>query len=857
MKMYRLPSALPLLFFLCAAASPAVGQQSLDEIDRAAFDPGMSPLQMPAAAMTVVTVPDTAAYKPAAMLSLSGEWLLAPDNGDGVPLMDEAVVAQVPGTVHKALYEAQRIPDPMVGRNDSIAEQCSYRGWWLRKTFFYDGSFTSPLLSFAGVANRCKVYLNGKLLGTHEGMFGGPDYEVGKYLRKGENELLVYLFPIPRTYLGGWPATANEAWKYTVVVNCVYGWHYAKIPTLGIWQPVTLRSRARARVENPFIVTRSCAGDMRLVVDVKGAPRDARLQLIVSRGDSATLPVAYEAAVTRGSATRAFDFKIDNPALWWPNDMGSQPLYDAVVLLPSSDGKILDTKRLTFGIRTIEMRPLPGGASPDLYNWTFVVNGKPMFVKGTGWCTADALMDCSYPRYARFLRLAKAQHVQLLRAWGGGMPETDTFYNLCDSLGIMVIQEWPTAWNSHNTQPYDLLHETVVRNTLRLRNHPSLVMWGAGNESDKPYGEAIVMMGRAAVELDGSRPFHRGEAWGGSAHNYNCWWDNYHLNHNLNMTAPFWGEFGIPSLPDMETVERYLDGEPFVWKPAPGSNFVHHTPIFGTNDEINRLEQYAGYFMPVDSLPSLILGSQLSQVVGVCHTLERARTRRPYTAGALYYKMNDNYPGLSWSCVDYYGAVKPLHYFARRSFAPVASVILFDCTQLACRDLTLPYYLLDDNLDVDGDTLGLRCTVYNERMEVVADTAFSHLSRGHVQQLPGIHLTAGDTHALLLFFKTDVCDAQGRLLARNWYFANYETRRGMLMQALRTTLAHHREGDEIVITNTGNVPAVGVTVKVAGKAHELLLSDNYLWIDAGETCRVHINIDDPVTVSAWNADSTQ
>ena len=75
------------------------------------------------------------------------------------------------------------------------------------------------------------------------------------------------------------------------------------------------------------------------------------------------------------------------------------------------------------------------------------------------------------------------------------MPETDDFYELCDKYGILVMQEWPTAWNSHNTQPYAMLQETVERNTKRLRNHPSLIMWGAGNESDKPFGPAIDMMG--------------------------------------------------------------------------------------------------------------------------------------------------------------------------------------------------------------------------------------------------------------------------------------------------------------------------------------------------------------------------
>ena len=114
------------------------------------------------------------------------------------------------------------------------------------------------------------------------------------------------------------------------------------------------------------------------------------------------------------------------------------------------------------------MKPLPGGPSEYKYNWTFVINGKPVFVKGAGWCMMDALLDFTKEKYARFLTVARDQHIQMLRAWGGGLPETDEFYELCDELGIMVMQEWPTAWNSHQTQPYGMLEETVVRNTLRL-----------------------------------------------------------------------------------------------------------------------------------------------------------------------------------------------------------------------------------------------------------------------------------------------------------------------------------------------------------------------------------------------------
>ena len=217
-------------------------QKSLDELDRICFKAGFSPLEKKADVMDEAGVGTSGEFTGEHTLSLSGEWILAEDSECGRPAWEVAVPATVPGSVHSALFKAGRIPNPMIGRNDSVAEKCSYRRWWLKKTFVYDKNWQNPKLRFKGVANRCQIWLNGHYLGMHEGMFGGPDYRVGKLLKKGGNELLVLLDSIPQVYRGGWPSTANEAWKQTVVANCVYGWHYAKIPSLGIWQNVFSRS---------------------------------------------------------------------------------------------------------------------------------------------------------------------------------------------------------------------------------------------------------------------------------------------------------------------------------------------------------------------------------------------------------------------------------------------------------------------------------------------------------------------------------------------------------------------------------------------------------------------------------------
>ena len=854
MKRFITGSFLVLMSIL--SGFPVQAGKSLDEIDRESFAAKYTLSELPGISMIPVLSVDT--VRSPESLSLDGIWLMAEGGDEKFRLKDvwtDAVEAVVPGSVHTALLMNRIIPDPYIGQNDSIAEQQSYKTWWFSKKFTLNELLENPILSFGGVANRCTVWLNGKKLGSHEGMFGGPDFAVKKYLKK-ENTLVVKLDPIPQMFLGNWPPNANESWKYTVVFNCVYGWHYAQIPSLGIWRSVKLESQAPVEIEAPFVSTRSLQGDMRLAVTLKkiNTPLKGKLQIRIVPKNFEGAPQFFEHEINSSKKTEqfSFDFKIDAPRLWWPNDMGEQSLYDMTVAFIPRNGARPDVEKTSFGIRTIDMAPFPGGEREDRYNWTFVINGKPMFVKGTGWCTMDALMDFSREKYDRLLSIAKSQHIQMMRAWGGGLPETDDFYELCDKYGIMVIQEWPTAWNSHNTQPFDMLQETVVRNMKRIRNHPSLFMWGAGNESDKPFGPAIDMMGRLSLELDGSRPFHRGEAWGGSDHNYNCWWDDAHLNHNLNMTSPFWGEFGIASLPHIESVRRYLAEEKDRWPSRPGDHFRHHTPIFGTMGEFGKLSQYSGYFMPDTTLAEFITGSQLAQVVGVRHTLERARTLWPETTGALYYKMNDNYPGVSWSSVDYYGAIKPVHYFVQKSFEPLTGVLLFDRTNLSSQEVSLPLYLLDDCRRLNGKDYTVSVTVYNDRLDTVVCREFNgHSELETVKNLGNLDLNRVQTKSTMLFFVVDVC-SEGKRLSRNYYFTNYEVRRGVIMSMPRTEITMKRDGRQITVTNVGKLPAIGVYVESPGYAHEFIASKNYLWLDPGESQIIEVNVDYPVCVKGWN-----
>jgi len=845
-------------------------RKSLDDVDRESYRAGPPPVDSPAE--QVILSRETMLHAGAPpLLSLDGDWRMAEAGQDSDRLGSEwvdAIPARVPGSVHAALVEADRIPDPTVSTNQKIVRGESFKTWWFKKVFDKPEGMAASKLVFDGVCNRCTIWLNGKKLGEHEGMFGGPEFDLEDLLRE-RNTLLVKLEPIPFTPAKGHSNPENNSsWRKTVVFNNVYGWHYSNLPSLGIWRSVRVQGTPTVSIADPFIAAADAGkGLVDLVVRCLGP----------AGGWSGTLTATVEPETFDGEAysfekelasrkqelVKHYRFGVPEPRLWWPADLGEPDLYRLKLSFePDGSGQargvgnrgIPEHQETVFGIRTVEMAPLPEGPAPEWYDWTFVINATPRFIKGTNWCTMDPLMNFSRERYERFITLAALQHIQMLRPWGSGMPETDDFYDLCDRKGIMVLQEWPTAWDSHRDQPYHVLEETVRRNTLRLRNHPALVMYGAGNESPNPFGKAIDMMGRLAVELDGTRPFHRGEPWGGSVHNYDCYWGRQHLDHNLNMTAPFFGEFGLACMPPHESVCRYLpEEERALWPPPEDGTFAYHTPKFNTDDDVSRLTQYARYFVPKDcSLEEFAVGSQLSQAVGIRHTLERARTRWPHCTGALYYKMNDNFPAASWSCVDWYGAPKIGHYILQDAFAPLHACILFRTLNFAGTPAKLPVFLLDDADELRDVDWTVTVRGFNAALQPIQEQ--KHTGHGSVNsplRLGDFALTFEQTDSTPLLFVAEV-KKSGGVIDRTFYWTNYEAVKGCLFTLPKTTLSLAAEPGEATVANTGELPAVGVSVERPGHADTFTASDGCFWLDPAEQKSVEVDSIQGLSVNAWN-----
>ena len=228
--------------------------------------------------------------------------------------------------------------------------------------------------------------------------------------------------------------------------------------------------------------------------------------------------------------------------------------------------------------------------------------------------------------------------------------------------------------------------------------------------------------------------------------------------------------------------------------------------------------------------------------------------RDTHPADGASYKLNDNYPAASWSSVDWYGAPKPLHYFAQDSFSPLASVVLFEKTDMHGGSVSLPVFLLDDNLDLRKLSWTVRVRVFDQRLTQTGGIEFSGKdNQKSVTRLGELLLSSEQTRTSPLLIVSEVL--AGRKLAfRTFYYMNFEQQQGSLFNLPRTTLSLEIRANKAVVRNTGKVPAAGVNLEAPGRADQFVASDNFFWLDAGESAEVDVNITTGLSANAWNLD---
>ncbi len=839
-------------------AASALGQAEYEQVTY--YHNGASPMDGPPETVTPIRGNGPAQGESNVEISLDGTWEMT-DKGKIADLAagkgwEAAIDAVVPGSIYTALMDAGVIPDPYVGDNMKTANTYSQRSWYFRRTFTYSGAGERVSLDFDGLCNVADVYLNGQKIASHEGMFGGPYVDVTDIIKQGQNDLVVHLKPA-------------KDFNSTVVFNCSYGWHYAKLFPLGIWQSVTVRDVPAVTLDSPFITTidhKKGTVDLAIELDAaNGASIDGTLTVSFAPKNFKGTSAYFEVPVSVGqvdTTTLRYRCNIPDFQLWWPNGYGEQNLYTMQVTFTAKDGsKSYDES--SFGMRTLDYKPYPSGESQNIYNRQFVINGVDVYMKGAGWCTIDSMMRFDRESYDRLLSLARDAGINYFRAWGGGLVETEEFYDLCDEYGLCVYQEWPCCWDSSRTQPASVLYETVELGTKRLRNRASLVVWGGGNEGTAGYDDKVLNeMGRLTYELDGTRDFWRqdgGTGGGGITHDHIHWsgaspehyLKTYTNMQNLNMT-----EYGLSCMMNYESIQKYATAEELAeWPINASGTIAYHTATFNGmlgwtpspwGYDIDTFTHYASMFVEVDSLEDLIVGSQMAQAQADYLPAIASRIKAPYSTNNVVYKLNDNYPGASWSIIDWYGSPKMAYYMmqdAYRSLMVAPKMDHYNTIDAAgnASPLTVPVYILDDVKALDGQAWSVKVTAYDEGLSVVKTQTYDGKgAKGTVVCVGDFSLTAAETDHTPLTLVFDLT-VNGKFYNRTYAYCNFEYDPGCLFYLPRTTLSYTVSGNTCTVKNTGTKPAVGVQIQVPATSDTTTLGDNYLWLEPGETVDIPVS----------------
>ena len=627
--------------------------------------------------------------------------------------------AKVPGTIHQDLLNHNRIPNPFYGMNEEAVQWVENEDWMYRTSFVVTEeqlNRDAAVLELDGLDTYADVFLNGALILRSDNMFVGHKVPVKSVLRKGENRLLIRFRSAVKEALPQWetngfdyPADNDHSSKrvsiYTRKAPYSYGWDWGiRLATCGIWRPVRLVFSDVARIEDYYVRQASVSAskadvDNRLeITNVTSQPVSALLKVAYHYSANDTKEVQKQIELRPGENTVSLPVMIDNPHLWMPNGWGEPSLYKFTASV-SVDGVEVASQERQVGLRSIRVVMEDDEHGKSFY---FEVNGHPMFAKGANFIPDDALLPNVTPeRYKRIFEDVKAANMNMLRVWGGGIYEDDKFYDEADRNGILIWQDFLFACTTYPHDPLFLkrVEAEAEYNIKRLRGHASLAMWCGNNEiyegvrywgwKNKYTAEAFAEMNRGydvlfrqllpdmVKRFDSDRFYMHGSPyeanWGrpeswkiADSHNWGTWYGRKPFESFDSEIPRFMSEYGFQAFPEMKTIRTFAEENDFELE-SPVMN-AHQKATIGNA----LIKQTMGLYYKVPAkFEDLVYVGLVLQGQGMRHGIEAHRRNRPYCMGSLFWQLNDSWPVVSWSSIDYYGNWKAMQYQSQRAFAPV------------------------------------------------------------------------------------------------------------------------------------------------------------------------------------------
>lgn len=654
------------------------------------------------------------------------------------PVSKEIIHLGQKGSVQEAFIAANILPDPYIGLNENEFGWIEEHEWEFVSIFNYlpsDKEFVD--VKFTSLDTYAEVYLNDTLVLKGDNSF--KEYQVGikNLLRSGENTFRIIFTP-PTLYHKEMYDSAsyklpapNDNNKisiapYTRKPQYQFGWDWAlRMVTIGLNKPAEIIEYNNNFVRAHSIQTHQLKDGNALIKVQLFLQNDSPIE-----GWKSALfgNIAFEQIGTLVTGT----VQLSNPVLWWPRGQGEAYLYDDSWVVTSKSGSIIDSRALKFGVKTSELLQ-----EKDQWGTSFElkVNGRNIFCKGGDYIPQDIFpARVKDEDVVKMVELMAASNFNIVRVWGGGYYPDEVFFKACDSLGIMVWQDFMFACAMYpgDASFLENVREELDQQIPRISSHPSVVLFNGNNEVDvawKNWGFQLKygLYGKNAQEIEDSYEAlfkhlapKRVETWSSIPYVHTSplsnWGKDEFYNHG---TQHYWGvwhgkdpmedfgkkigrfnaEFGFQSFPEYSTLLSF--SEPKEWD-LESEVMKHHQKSYVGNGMILKHAERL-YGKPKD-FEEFVYYSQLTQAKAVGVAVSGHRIDMPRCSGTIYWQLNDCWPGPTWSSVDYFGNWKALQYEVKKDFENVAIL----AKEEVINDQV--YYLVSDI--VDTFDCKVKCTIY-------------------------------------------------------------------------------------------------------------------------------------------------
>jgi beta-mannosidase len=794
----------------------------------------------------------------------------------------EWLPAKVPGSVHTDLMASECIPDPFVADNEKRVQWVAESDWVYQTSFTCTEELLSEEKVFLvcdGLDTLATVVLNGHELGHADNMFRQYRWDVKPLLKAGENDLRIAFdspvrFASEKQKARALPGVSQAipGGPYLRKAPCQFGWDWGpQLPPIGVWKDIRLEGYSGARLAQVHLRQNHAGGQVAVEVRVAvqqwdEAPLTAVVRITAPDGET----FEEKAAMTAGDGVKV-KVPIPRSELWWPNGYGGQPLYQVKVSLVHSDDSMvesLDQHTYQVGLRTIELRQ-----QQDQWgrSFIFVVNGVPIFVKGSNWIPADSFPTRITDEYLEdLIRSAAETHQNMLRVWGGGFYEQERFYDLCDRYGILVWQEFIFSCSIYPLDDPAFLENIrmeVVENVRRLRHRASLALWCGNNEMewgwvDWNWNRPELQDLKAAYD----RFFHHTlPAWcraedpdhsywpsspssdtpfenpngqrQGDAHYWDVWHGRKPFTSYRDQYPRFMSEFGFQALPPLETIRTYADETD--WNMTSYVMEMHQKNASGNSLMVGQMLDT--FRLPKDFV-SLVYLSMALQAEGIRYGVEHWRRHPDRVAGILYWQLNDCWPVASWSSLDYFGRWKALHYAARRFYAPLMLSIEDKPPQQDVYVTNDTLELWEGTLHWSLETLSGKVLTAGQEPVKAAPQATNLISALDFSE----HVS--DDNARELVFVAELYQGEKRI---SWQTAFFAPTKHLSLVDPHISAQLSLEGEQLQIELRANSLARLVELSLDGA--DVVFSDNYFDLPAGRSVTVICSL--PVGWSASQAEA--